>query len=117
MHIGSWARAGLAIAAIAGVSAGALATDPPETQAERRALNGAQADFAAKQMADYEAEKARIAEEQAAREAEYRAALAAHDADVAARRQKAAEDRSRWEAAVAACNAGDISQCAQPYQP
>ncbi|HWJ70979.1 MAG TPA: hypothetical protein VNS79_13140 [Sphingobium sp.] len=117
MHIGSWAKVGFLVAAIAGASVSALAEDPPETQAERRALNEAQAKFAAQQIADYQAQKAAIAEEQAAKEAAYRDAVAARDADIAATRQKAADDHARWEAAVAACNAGDVSQCAQPQQP
>jgi len=117
MHIRSWARAGLIVAAIAGASVSALAADPPEVQDERRALNGAQAQMAAQQLADYRAERIRIADEQAAKEASYRDAVAAHDAEVAAMRQRAADDQARWEAAVAACNAGDYSQCAQPQQP
>lgn len=117
MRMSSWARAGLLAAAITAIPAPALAVDTPEEQAQRQALNGEQAKFAAQQIADYEARKQAIADEQAAQEAAYQDALAARDAQIAATDKAHAEAQARWEAAVAACNAGDRSQCAQPAQP
>jgi len=117
MHMGSWLRHGLMAAAIVAMPAAALAVDSPEEQAQRQALNAAQASFAAQQLADYETQKKAIADEQAAQEAAYRDALAARDAEVAAADKAHAEAQERWEAAVIACNAGDRSQCAQPVAP
>lgn len=114
MRMNSWARFGLLAAAIAVMPAATLAADTPEEQAQRQALNEEQAKFAAQQIADFEAQKKAIADEQATQEAAYRDALAARDAQIAATDKAHAEAQARWEAAVAACNAGDRSQCAQP---
>lgn len=114
MRFGTVARMGLLMGVALMAPVAAIAKDTPEEEEQRRLLNEQQARFAAGQMADYEAKRRAIAEEQAAAEQRYREALAAHDAEVAAIKQKAADDRARWEAAVAACNAGDYSQCAQP---
>jgi len=114
MRFGILAHMGLLAGAMVVAPVVAMAEDPPEEQAQRRALNEAQAKFAAQQIADWQAERQAIADKQAADERAYREAVAAHDAEVAAIKQKADEDRARWEAAVAACEAGDYSQCAQP---
>jgi len=114
MRFGTVARAGLLMSMVLMAPIAAIAKDTPEEEAQRRELNEAQARFAAQQMADYQAKRQAIADEQAAAEQRYREAVAAHDAEVAAIDQKAADDQARWEAAVAACNAGDYSQCAQP---
>jgi len=116
MRMGSWARFGLLAAAMAAMPAGVLAVDTPEEQAQRQALNREQAWLAAQQIADFEAREKAIADEQAAQEAAYREALAAREAQIAAADKAHAEAQARWEAAVAACNAGDRSQCAQPAQ-
>jgi|GEM_PF-6652721 len=116
MHIATLARLGLLTGAMLLPSA-VLAQDTPEEQEARHVLHKEQARLAAQQMGDLETRKAAVADEQAAREQTYRDALAARDADIAATRAKAAEDRARWEAAVTACLAGDRSQCAQPASP
>ncbi|MBB5987184.1 MULTISPECIES: hypothetical protein [Sphingobium] len=116
MRHGSLMRGAFLTAALLSMASGALAQDPPEIQEERRALNAEQAKLAADLVADYQARKAAVAEEQAARDVAYKRALREHDAQVAAIKAKAAEDQARWEAAVAACKAGDYSQCG-PRQP
>lgn len=116
MRFGSWARLGLVIAAMAAAPMSAGATDTPDEVAQREALNSEQARLAAQQLAGFEAERKAAVDAQDAKEAAYRAALAAHDADVAASQQRAAEAMARWEAAVAACKAGDRSQCAPPVK-
>lgn len=90
------------------------APPPPDNAAEKAAtgsLNAQQAAAAKREIADYEARKKRIADEQAAKEAAYRKALADRDAQIAEIERKAREDRLKWEAAVAACKAGDRSHC------
>jgi hypothetical protein len=64
-------------------------------------------------------QKKAAADKQAAQDAAYRRSVAEHEARVAAYNaqvaetaRKAAEDQAKWRAAVAACNAGDKSQCA-----
>ena len=106
------ATLGFAMAAMMAVPMAAIAQDSPEVQAERQALNGAQAKLAADQIAQFTAEKKAAEETQAAKEAAYRSALAAHDAEVAAMKQKAADDQAKWEAAVIACKNGDRKFCA-----
>lgn len=106
------AKLGLAMAVMMAAPMAAIAQDSPEVQAERQALNGAQAKKAADQIAAYEAEKKASAETAAANEAAYRSALAARDAEVAAINQKAADDQAKWEAAVIACKNGDRKFCA-----
>ncbi|MGI8840483.1 MAG: hypothetical protein ACR2F8_06865 [Caulobacteraceae bacterium] len=66
------------------------------------------------QMADYEAKKAAIAEQAKANDAAYAAALAAHQAEVDEMARKTAADMADWQRRVAACKAGDRSQCAHP---
>jgi len=103
------AQLGLAMAVMMVAPMAAIAQDSPEVQAERMALNGAEAKKAADQIA---ANQKAFDDKQAANEAAYRAALAAHDAEVAAIKQKAADDQAKWEAAVIACQNGDRSFCA-----
>lgn len=91
-----------------------LAEDPPEVVAERKALNDAQAKLAADQVATYLASKKAVAEQAAADQSAYKRALADRDAQIAATNARAAEEQARWQAAVAACNAGDKTKCAQP---
>ena len=102
------AQLGLAMAVMMAAPMAAIAQDSPEVQAERMALNGAEAKKAADQIA---ANKKAFDDTQAANDAAYRSALAAHDAEVAAIKQKAADDQAKWEAAVIACQNGDRSFC------
>ncbi|MBA3940433.1 MAG: hypothetical protein C0520_04395 [Sphingopyxis sp.] len=87
----------------------------PDPSAEEKAatssLNAQQAVAAKREVAEYEAQKKRIADEQAAKEAAYRKALADREALIAETDRKAREAQAKWEAAVAACKAGDHSQC------
>ena len=106
------AKLGLAMAVMMAAPMAAIAQDSPDVQAERMALNNAEAKKAADQIATYEAEKKAAAETAAANEAAYRSALAARDAEVAAINQKAADDQAKWEAAVIACKNGDRKFCA-----
>jgi len=114
MRFGTFARLGLLMSAMIVTPISAIAKDTPEEEAQRRTLNEQQARMAAQQVADYQEKRQAIADADAAAQRSYREAVAAHDAEVAAIKQKAAEDQARWEAAVAACEAGDYSQCAQP---
>lgn len=94
-------------------AAAAAPTAPSaEEQAATSSLNAQQAATAKREIAEYEAQKKRIADEQAAKEAAYRKALADRDALIAENERKAREARAKWEAAAAACRAGDQSQCA-----
>lgn len=88
-----------------------------EEQAATSSLNAQQAATAKREIAEYEAQKKRIADEQAAKEAAYRKALADREALIAENERKAREARARWEAAAAACRAGDRSQCAPAPRP
>ena len=106
------ATLGFAMAVMMAAPMAAIAQDSPDVQAERQALNGAQAKKAADQIAEYEAQKKASADTVAANEAAYRSVLAAHDAEVAAINQKAADDQAKWEAAVIACKNGDRKFCA-----
>ena len=72
---------------------------------------------AKREIAEYEAQKKRIADEQAAKEATYRKALADREALIAENERKTREAQAKWEAAVAACRAGDRSQCGPQPQP
>ena len=83
-----------------------------EEEAATRSLNAQQAAAARKERADYAAEVKRVADEQAAKEAAYRKALADREALIAENERKAREAQETWQAAVAACKAGDHSQCA-----
>lgn len=82
-----------------------------EEIAATRSLNTQQNIAAKREIEAYETEKKRIADEQAAKDAAYRKALADREALIAETNRKAAEDRRKWEAAVAACKAGNRSQC------
>lgn len=90
---------------------------PPEPKvneqevAATQSLNAQQNAAAKRETQAYEAEKKRIADKAAADQAAYRKALADREARIAEINRKAAEDRRRWEQAVAACKAGDHSQC------
>jgi len=117
MRFGTLAHLGLAMSALVMAPGVALAEDPPEVVAERQKLNEQQAKFAADQIAGWQAERQAVAEKQAEADRAYKEALAAREAEIAASQQAAADARARWEAAVAACNAGDYSQCAQPQSP
>lgn len=88
-----------------------------EEQAATSALNAQQAETAKREIAEYEAQKKRIADEQAAKEAAYRKALADREALIAENERKAREAYTKWEAAAAACRAGDQSQCAPQPKP
>lgn len=93
-------------------------------EAERQRLNDEQAQFAARQLAENEANRKAVEDERARREAEYQRQLkdnaeaydrsmADYRARVAEAERRAREERERWEAAVAACRAGDTSKCGQ----
>lgn len=88
-----------------------------EEQAATSALNAQQAETAKREIAEYEAQTKRIADEQAAKEAAYRKALADREALIAENERKAREAYTKWEAAAAACRAGDQSQCAPQPKP
>lgn len=107
-----FAKLGFAMAVMMAAPMAAIAQDSPEVQAERQALNGAQAKLAADQIAEFNAQKQAATETQAVAETAYRSALAAYDAEVAASKQKAADDQAKWEAAVIACKNGDRKFCA-----
>ncbi len=109
-----YTRDGAAKAAPAKPEAAAAVPTAPsaEEQAATSSLNAQQAATAKREIAEYEAQKKRIADEQAAKEAAYRKALADRDALIAENERKAREARAKWEAAAAACRAGDQSQCA-----
>ncbi len=91
----------------------------PEEIAQREAANAEQLNFARKQLqqnsdneaaylqarSEYEAEVARIEQEKQAREVEIARIKSEHDAAVA-----------KWEADVAACEAGDWSRCDKPKE-
>ena len=87
------------------------------SQAATSALNAQQAETAKREIAEYESQKKRIADEQAAKEAAYRKALADREALIAENERKAREAYTKWEAAAAACRAGDQSQCAPQPKP
>ena len=114
-----YTRDGAAKAAPAKPEAAAAVPTAPsvEEQAATSSLNAQQAATAKREIAEYEAQKKRIADEQAAKEAAYRKALADRDALIAENERKAREARAKWEAAVAACRAGDRSQCGPQPQP
>ncbi|WP_152998867.1 cell envelope integrity protein TolA [Sphingopyxis sp. H115] len=98
-------------------AAAAVPTAPSaEEQAATSSLNAQQAATAKREIAEYEAQKKRIADEQAAKEAAYRKALADREALIAENERKAREAQAKWEAAAAACRAGDRSQCAPAPQ-
>ncbi|MFZ5725640.1 MAG: hypothetical protein ACOY4C_04430 [Pseudomonadota bacterium] len=99
-------------------AAAAVPTAPSvEEQAATSSLNAQQAATAKREIAEYEAQKKRIADEQAAKEAAYRKALADREALIAENERKAKEAQMKWQAAVAACRAGDQSQCAPQPKP
>ncbi|WP_428628187.1 cell envelope integrity protein TolA [Sphingopyxis sp.] len=95
------------------------AVTPPEPAQPSQAvqsLNSEQAAAAKREIQAYEARKKAIADEQAAKEAAYRQALADREALIAENNRRASEARAKWEASVAACRAGDQSQCAPQPQ-
>ncbi|WP_293648203.1 cell envelope integrity protein TolA [Sphingopyxis sp. RIFCSPHIGHO2_12_FULL_65_19] len=107
------------------VGAGAAARKPPsavtppepaQPSQAVQSLNSQQAAAAQREIQAYEARKKAIADEQAAKEAAYRKALADREALIAENNRRASEARAKWEAAVAACRAGDQSQCAPQPQ-
>lgn len=75
-------------------------------------LNAKQAEAAKREAAAIAARRRAIAAQQAARERAYQQALADHRAKIAETDRKAQEEQAKWRAAVAACAAGDRSQCA-----
>jgi hypothetical protein len=97
---------------------GAAAETPEQ---ERARLNREQADFAARQQAENAANQRAFDQAVADREAtiarqaaEAAAAKAAYDAEVARAAAAHEAEMARWRADVAACEAGNISRCAQP---
>lgn len=91
------------------------APPPPPAPVETIAagsLNAEQARAARRDIEAYEARKKAVADQQAASQRAYDQALADHQAKLAALARQAEEDQARWRAAVAACKAGDRSQCA-----
>ncbi|MEO5707537.1 MAG: hypothetical protein ABIT10_11920 [Alteraurantiacibacter sp.] len=107
----------------------ALAQDKPKPGAaqvetvedERARLNREQADFAARQLAENDANRRAYEEAVAEREATIvdqaaasAAAKAAYDAQVARAAAAHAAEMARWRADVAACEAGNYSRCSQP---
>ncbi|OYY65117.1 hypothetical protein [Sphingomonas sp. 28-62-11] len=75
-------------------------------------LNAQQAAAAKRDILAFEARKKAVAAQQAANLRAYQKALADREAKIAEINRKAQEDQARWRAAVAACAAGDRSQCA-----
>lgn len=111
----SYTKAGVGAAARKPPSAATPPEPAPPSQAVQ-SLNSQQAAAAQREIQAYEARKKAIADEQAAKEAAYRKALADREALIAENNRRASEARVKWEAAVAACRAGDQSQCAPQPQ-
>lgn len=109
-----YTRDGAATATAAKPAAAAAAApkvQSAEEQAATSALNAQQAASAKREAADYEARKKAIADEQTAKEAAYRKALADREALIAENARKAQQAQADWQAAVAACRAGDTGKC------
>ncbi|HEY7899856.1 MAG TPA: hypothetical protein VIC25_01605 [Caulobacteraceae bacterium] len=64
-------------------------------------------------MAQYDAAMTRYDAEKKAAESDYANQLSSYDAKIKAQDDKHAAELAAWQASVAACKAGDISQCAQ----
>jgi len=104
------------------VSTARRAMSPEDLAAQDAATARLNADVNARNAAAEARDKARAAEfqaAQAARDAEARANAAAYDREMAAYRARVqaveaenARKKAEWEAAVAACKAGDVSKCA-----
>ena len=114
MRIRQLTQAALLAGAMVIAPVASVAQDSSEEQDARRVLHDEQARLAAEQMNALEVQKRAIADEQAAKQRAYEDALAAREAEIAATQAAAAEARTRWEAAVTACLAGDLTQCSRP---
>lgn len=83
-----------------------------EERANTAALNKAQADRAAAEIAAYSAQLSGVAAQDAAAKAEFSSQTAAYEAEKARIAAMSAEELVQWEADVAACKGGDTGRCA-----
>lgn len=86
----------------------------PEERLNTARLNAEQASRAKAETTTYQQEVSAAAQQVAHDQAEFADETAAYEAEKARVAAMSAEERMKWEADVAACNAGDTTRCAQP---
>lgn len=86
----------------------------PEERSNTARLNAEQASRAKAETTTYEQEVSAAAQQVAHDQTEFAEETAVYEAEKARVAAMSAEERMKWEADVAACNAGDTTRCAQP---
>lgn len=94
---------------------------PDGTTTEERAntarLNAEQRARGEAEKAAYEQQLAAAAQQEASSQATFAEETATYEAEKARVAAMSAKERIEWEAAVAACKAGDTTRCAKPATP